>query len=118
MRPTASQSRLRKYIRSLKKIEAEFSELHSEANADAASHTSYADCHALWRAVIARMLEDACALRLPDIVVSEAPIYRERARRWFYRNGLDFRSVCLMAALDPDAVRYAFLKRLNTCEVE
>lgn len=76
---------------------------------------------ALWRAVIAQAIEDATIRTLQDAdldgiteprkkksrqaAIVEATHLRDTARAWLLRNSADFRRVCYMAQLDPDAVR-------------
>lgn len=75
---------------------------------------------ALWRAVIAQAINDACDRKLPspkadgiaektrqsrEANLREARRIRMQARDWLLRDNRDFRHVCHMAGLDPDAVR-------------
>jgi hypothetical protein len=80
---------------------------------------------ALFRAVIVQALADATTYRVPHgpragSQASADPTHRERversreriidanrdhARAWLLGNSEDFREVCHMAGLDPDAVR-------------
>ncbi len=70
---------------------------------------------ALWRAVIDQALTDATLGLLkgkpggkkkarPSV---ERMIHRDQARTWLLGMGKDFREVCTMALLEPDAVRAA-----------
>lgn len=63
----------------------------------------------LWRAVIVRALEDACYVvkktgKAKTRWCSPAMSEQAEARQWLIDNGPDFRAVCEMAGLDPDAV--------------
>jgi hypothetical protein len=59
----------------------------------------------LWCAVIDRALQDALdsvsTISDPD----ERHHIRDGARRWFERNGMDFRLTCESAGYDPDVLR-------------
>src|SRR5665213_3321281 len=59
----------------------------------------------LWCAVIDRALQDALdsvsTISDPD----ERHHIRDGARRWFERNGMDFRQTCESAGYDPDVLR-------------
>ncbi len=64
----------------------------------------------LWRCVIARALADASAPERPVVATGDsAPTdaERDRARRWLLGNSRNIRDVCLMADVDPDALRSA-----------
>ena len=71
----------------------------------------------LWRAVIVQAIFDAClvvrrgktktihAARSAAARFQRRTKARDEARRWLLRDTEDFRWVCHMAGLDPDAVR-------------
>jgi hypothetical protein len=69
------------------------------------------DCQpevALWRAVIAQAISDATAPGRRYSKTSDerlADSERRRARRWLLGGCEDFREVCALALLEPDAVR-------------
>lgn len=56
---------------------------------------------ALWRAVVAQALSDACA----PTNWGTSKLERDNARGWLLNDSRDFRRVCEFASLDPDAVR-------------
>lgn len=63
----------------------------------------------LWRAVVVRALEDACYVvrktgNAKTKWYSPAAGEQREARDWLIGNGRDFREVCTLAGLDPDAV--------------
>jgi hypothetical protein len=69
---------------------------------------------ALWRAVIAQAVSDATAIwrprkaqsyGKPHQMAAETRRARDEARSWLLGNGKDFKRVCHMAGLDPDAVQ-------------
>lgn len=73
----------------------------------------------LWRAVIAQAISDATATVRPKHgkasispdkakakqVISDAMRERDHAREWLLGDSRDFREVCNLAGLDPEAVR-------------
>lgn len=81
----------------------------------------------LWRTVIAQAISDAtfCMLRTNSgKLTSEIPVNRKSrglervfdfcaARDWLSWGGKDFREVCHLAGLDPDAVRDAAKKAMR-----
>lgn len=84
---------------------------------------------AMWRAVIAQAIDDACIVVRPQsergrrdgmppspeqvklrqkqmrCYMLAAILMRDRARAWLLGNEKDFRDVCELALLEPDAVR-------------
>jgi hypothetical protein len=75
---------------------------------------------ALWRAVIDQAITDATLGLLkgepgrkkqarPSV---ERMIHRDQARTWLLGMGKDFREVCSMALLEPDAVRAAARRQI------
>ena len=76
---------------------------------------------ALWRAVIAQAIEDATARSISEADLQNIPDSKKRharrlaaglklhersqARAWLLNNSKEFREVCSLALLDPDAVR-------------
>jgi hypothetical protein len=63
----------------------------------------------LWAAVIQRAVLDATG-SLRD---QKTKSHIEPAREWFRRNGRDYRSVCALAGVDPDALRDRVLAKLE-----
>lgn len=67
---------------------------------------------AMWRAVISQAVIDASWTRTgkhenPD----DSRLNRDQARAWLLGNSRDFRHVCYLADLDPDAVRDSALRK-------
>ena len=60
----------------------------------------------LYRAIIRQAFMDACGRKKPPGVdVRDWDNVRNRAQAWFKRNSQDYRDVCYMADVDPDALR-------------
>ncbi|RXF69235.1 hypothetical protein [Hansschlegelia zhihuaiae] len=59
---------------------------------------------ALWCAVIRQALTDATRTIAPS-EPNRAHVEQRQARTWFTGAGKDFRDVCYLAGMDPDAVR-------------
>lgn len=66
----------------------------------------------LWAAVIFQALQDAIGV-VSHVNPAQAGRCREEATTWFRDNSRDFRDVCLLADLDPDAVRERALKLID-----
>lgn len=62
---------------------------------------------ALWRAVISQSIADACGIvrSKNPAAYRDAIRIRDEARSWLLNNTKDFRDVCEMTLLEPDAVR-------------
>jgi hypothetical protein len=68
----------------------------------------------LWLAVIARAFEDATSgLTTAGIGRANAARVRQEAINWFADNTRDFRDVCILAGLDPDAVRQGAMRAIK-----
>jgi uncharacterized membrane protein len=83
----------------------------------------------LFRAVIARAMNDAvaglshagdpeAAARRNSPESRETRMHREEARDWLLSDSVDFRRVCNWALLDPDAVRDAARRNIDTATAE
>jgi hypothetical protein len=73
----------------------------------------------LWLAVIARIMEDATAgLTIPGATKCDVERVRNEAVNWFTDNSRDFRDVCILAGLDPDAVRWHALKAIKEAKAQ
>ena len=69
---------------------------------------------ALWRAVVLQAFQDATlglhgasARGKPPRLSAERRVHAGAARTWLLRNSADFRQVCNLAGLEPEAVRRA-----------
>lgn len=66
----------------------------------------------MWRAVISQAIIDASWVQTGK---HESPddnlLHRDQARAWLLGNSKDFRHVCSLADLDPDAVRDSALRK-------
>ncbi|MPY70785.1 MAG: hypothetical protein GEU92_11930 [Alphaproteobacteria bacterium] len=83
----------------------------------------------LFRAVIARAMNDAVAglshLGDPEAIARrnspesrETRMHREEARDWLLSDSVDFRRICNWALLDPDAVRDAARRNIDSASRE
>jgi len=68
----------------------------------------------LWREVVSLALGDALGGR-DGMCDSEnaALVAQHQARRWFENGGPDFRTVCALADLDPQAIREHALRLIH-----
>lgn len=67
----------------------------------------------LWAAVILQAVNDATGNHRGTATPAEAGRLQEEAVAWFRSNSRDFRDVCMLADLDPDAVRERALKLID-----
>jgi len=68
----------------------------------------------LWRSVIDQALSDACGVGIRcGVTESVSSALRRSARAWFWHKTEDFRDVCDMAGMDPNAVRDRAIKLMN-----
>lgn len=86
-----------------------FEDTEWNAKARLAEYPASAD-RALWRAVISQAIEDSCRPQLAvsgprDRFANESNLEKPIARRWLIGAGDDFKQVCTLADLEPDAVR-------------
>ena len=66
----------------------------------------------MWRAVVSQAVLDASWRQTgkhenPD----DSRLHRDQARAWLLGNSKDFRHVCSLADLDPDAVRESAMRK-------